>query len=84
MGYEVYKLQDTSEFDTKNPTIVVQRSDPEWDVAYNNWLCGKTPTDDPNWKNGVYAITREKTSRRTARTHARHLTLWRRLCLREE
>ena len=56
MGYAIYKLQD----DYHNPTIIIKKGDELWDEAFANWISGKNPTDDPNWKNGVYAITRSK------------------------
>lgn len=50
-------LQNISICDTKNtlpPTIRIVQGEPTWKDAYDNWLAGKNPTDNPEWKRGVY------------------------------
>lgn len=47
----------------EDPTIVISICDPEWDGAYKRWMDGKTPTDDPRWKSGVFACTALKEGR---------------------
>lgn len=31
------------------------QGDPGWDEAYKRWTSGKAPTDDPAWREGVFA-----------------------------
>lgn len=35
-------------------TIVIKEGDPEWLEAYSRWLAQRNPTDDPDWKSGVF------------------------------
>lgn len=56
MGYKIYKLQNTSCWQDEKPDIVIQCGDPEWEVAYENWLNSKTPTNSKLW-NKVFAIS---------------------------
>lgn len=55
--YEVVCLQNCSNWDSSCPTVKIDNQHPHWMVAYTNWLFGKAPTNDPEWKKGVYAIT---------------------------
>ena len=55
--YEVAALQNSSNFaGNLEPTIKITKNDPNWDEAYSKWVSGKTPTDSPEWKKGVFAI----------------------------
>lgn len=60
MGYKPKTLQNASPWDAKEkPTIVISTSDPWWDECYKNWLQGKTPTKNDEWKKGVFLTTEE-------------------------
>lgn len=60
MGYQIVKLQNTSDWDTtQKPTITITNKDDGWGIAYPNWLDGKNPTDSKEWKKGIFAITKE-------------------------
>jgi hypothetical protein len=43
----------TNKTSVKAP-IEISEDTPEWELAYQNWLAGKTPTTDPRWKEGVF------------------------------
>jgi hypothetical protein len=60
MGYKVYKLQNTSGFSSEKPSIIIQKGDPGWEIAYNKWLRGENPTDSELWKYGIFACTKRK------------------------
>lgn len=36
------------------PTILIDKTDSGWDIAYKNYLQGKNPTESQEWKQGVY------------------------------
>jgi len=57
MGYKIVKLQNKSNWDKEKPTICISIDDPEWEEAYKNWQEGKNPTNSPEWKKGIVAIT---------------------------
>lgn len=49
-------LQNTS-ICSKNvqpPSIKLEEGCVGWEEAYANWLAGKNPTDNQEWKSGVY------------------------------
>lgn len=56
-GYTIYKLQNTP--NSEIPTISIQQGDPQWEEAINNWQNMKNPTNSPEWKKGVFALTKE-------------------------
>lgn len=59
MSYLICKLQNASRNDRNStPTIVIEESQPEWEQAIANWKQGKNPTDHPDWKKGVFALTK--------------------------
>jgi len=60
MGYKVYKFQNKSSFCDEIPTIVITDDDPNWNQIYQNWIKGNNPTNDPNWKTGVFAVSKLK------------------------
>lgn len=38
---------------SKDP-IEIREDSPDWDTAYNKWISGKNPSNDPRWKEGVF------------------------------
>lgn len=63
MTYKINCLQNTSNWDHKNkPTIVIKKTDTEWESFYINWIAGKNPTDYSEWEKGVFAIFSEDQS----------------------
>jgi hypothetical protein len=58
--YKICQLQNSSNY-PKNlaPTIIITEKDDNWQQALSNYLSGKTPTDNLEWKKGVFAITKE-------------------------
>ncbi|KKN91173.1 hypothetical protein LCGC14_0220390 [marine sediment metagenome] len=60
VGYEVYKIQNTSDWSGQKPTVIITENDPGWEEAHARWLDMKNPTDSPEWKKGVIAITKRK------------------------
>lgn len=61
MGYVIYKLQNVSQWDSNNnPTVEISDIALNWIESLNNWRNGKNPTDSPEWKKGIFAITKEK------------------------
>jgi hypothetical protein len=40
----------------QNPTITIKEGESGWAEAYLNWLNGKPPTDNPEWKKGCFLI----------------------------
>jgi hypothetical protein len=62
MGYEVFKLQNSSSFPgNPEPTVVIEKGSDEWEEAYAHWINGENPTDSKEWKKGVIAVCQEKT-----------------------
>ena len=59
MPYKVYKFQNQSDYSDTDSSIVISDTDDNWDEAYSNWVSGKNPTDDKEWKLGVFACTKE-------------------------
>ena len=58
MGCKVTAFQNASNRPgNPAPTIKITIDDPEWDQAMKNWLDGKNPTDSPEWKKCVLAVT---------------------------
>lgn len=58
MGYRIHKLQNASSFPgNPDPTIVIEEGQPGWEEALLAWKSGKSPTDSPEWKKGVFALT---------------------------
>ena len=58
--YEIVKLQNCSNFSNQKPTIVITKTDPEWQTTFDRWINGKHPTDSVEWKKGIFAITQIK------------------------
>lgn len=58
MGYKTYKFQNTSSYNDDVPTIVIADDHPDWDKIYQNWIKGSNPTNDKEWKIGVFAISK--------------------------
>ena len=48
-------LQNTSHLDDSiTPTIRIVEGDDGWNTAYYNWINNKTPTNNSEWKRGVW------------------------------
>jgi len=60
----VNHIQNTCFWGNDSPTVSIQEEDEGWELALQNWLNGKNPTDDPEWKKGVFA-TRKNLSQET-------------------
>lgn len=43
----------------KVPTIVISQKDKSWELAYEEWLNGKNPTNSLEWKLGVFMLNTE-------------------------
>jgi hypothetical protein len=56
MGYKIVKLANSC--GSKTPTISISESDPDWQESLEKWKKGKNPTDSPEWKKGVFALTK--------------------------
>lgn len=61
MGYKIIAFQNCTKWANETPTIVVTINDKNWDEILQNYLKGNNPTNDKEWKKGVFAITEEKT-----------------------
>lgn len=59
MGYEIIILQNKSGWDKEEPTICISKGEPGWDEAIAAWRKGKFPTSSKEWKQGVFALTKE-------------------------
>lgn len=54
--YKIKTLQNKSNWDSTPPTIIIENDgSQEWELAYSNWLQGKNPTNDTEWKLGIFA-----------------------------
>ena len=60
MGYFVSKFQNVSAYSDEAPTVSIEKGEPLWEEAYENWCNGKPPTNSPEWKKGVIAVSEIK------------------------
>ncbi len=57
MGYKIVAFQNTSQNSNNEPTIKITNKNPKWIQIYKTWLAGNPPTNSPEWKKGIIAIT---------------------------